>query len=341
MIGFSAQPVSLRRRQLLQAGFMAGLSSLAGCARSSDAPVLRAPSKSLPAVWRKELKAPWRIKDLKSKDLKTNDSSAPPWLSSTDLLTIADGWLSALDPESFQAIDAAPLQAQLGPASERFLSKLPSTWRGKIFPVGVSPWVMLFRGEAKLTSQAANSWEVLLDPDLKGSVLLPASPRLVMSLAAQMQPPDALRKLRLAAISFDDRHALNWLLQGDAAVAVLPLQRCMGALLRDQRLQAVLPAQGAPLNWTLMLRPGSSKEPLPQDWFKEAWREPLLSRLLSAGWVPPLAHSQLSNALSRVPKRLRPLVLPSHDVWERCWNLAPLTRSDQDALTAKWEASTP
>jgi hypothetical protein len=200
---------------------------------------------------------------------------------------------------------------------------------------------MLFRGEPTLRNQAANSWEVLLDPELKGKVLFPSSPRLVMSLTAHMQTPDALRQLRQAAISFDDRHALNWLLQGDAQVAVLPLQRCMGALLRDQRLHAVLPLQGAPLNWTLMLRPSSSKEPLPQDWVKKAWEEPLLSRLLSAGWVPPLARSQLSIAMSRVPKRLRALVLPSNEVWQRCWNLAPLDPSEQDAMKAKWKASTP
>ncbi len=337
MIGPSAQPVSFRRRQLLQAGFIAGLSSLAGCARSNGSPLLRAPEKSLPALWQKQLKAPWRTTELKA----INSSAAASWLSSTDLLTIGDGWLSSLNPGSFQAIDAAPLQAQLGAASERFLSELPTAWKGKIFPVGVSPWVMLFRGEPTLRNQAANSWEVLLDPELKGKVLFPSSPRLVMSLTAHMQTPDALRQLRQAAISFDDRHALNWLLQGDAQVAVLPLQRCMGALLRDQRLHAVLPLQGAPLNWTLMLRPSSSKEPLPQDWVKKAWEEPLLSRLLSAGWVPPLARSQLSIAMSRVPKRIRALVLPSNEVWQRCWNLAPLDPSEQDAMKAKWKASTP
>ena len=118
MIGPSAQPVSFRRRQLLQAGFIAGLSSLAGCARSNGSPLLRAPTKSLPALWQKQLKAPWRIAELKA----ITSSDDPPWLSSTDLLTIGDGWLSSLNPGSFQAIDAAPLQAQLGPPSERFLS---------------------------------------------------------------------------------------------------------------------------------------------------------------------------------------------------------------------------
>ena len=239
MIGPSAQPVSFRRRQLLQAGCIASLSWLAGCARSNGSPVLRAPTKSLPALWQKQLKSPWRITELKA-----INGSAPPWLSSTDLLTIGDGWLSSLNPRSFQAIDAAPVQAQLGPSADQFLSELPTAWKGKILPVGVSPWVMLFRGEPALQKQAANSWKVLLDPDFKGKVLLPSSPRLVMSLAAHMQTPDALQRLRQAAISFDDRHALNWLLQGDAQVAVLPLQRCMGALLRRPKAACSAPCAG-------------------------------------------------------------------------------------------------
>ena len=209
---------------------------------------------------------------------------------------MGDGWLSSLNPGSFQAIDAAPLQAQLGPPSERFLSELPTDWKGKIFPVGVSPWVMLFRGEPDLKNQAANSWDVLLDPELKGKVLLPSSPRLVISLAAQMQTPDALRQLRAAAISFDDRHALNWLLQGDAQVAVLPLQRCMGALLRDQRLHAVLPAQGAPPELDRdCCAHVQAKSPSLRTGSRKPGKNPLLSRLLSAGWVPPLARSQLST----------------------------------------------
>lgn len=185
------------------------------------------------------------------------------------------------------------------------------------------------------------SWDVLLDPALRTKVVLPASPRLVISLAAQMQASDALRRLRAAAISFDDRHALNWLLQGDAEVAVLPVERCMAALLRDPRLTAVLPPQGAPLHWTVMLRPSPTKEPLPQAWVNQSWEEPLLSRLLSAGWVPPIDRTRLSTALSRVPNRLRDLVLPPEELWQRCWSLAPLDPSMQETLKKRWEASAP
>eukprot|EP00295_Goniomonas_pacifica_P048659 CAMPEP_0175905172 /NCGR_PEP_ID=MMETSP0108-20121206/4869_1 /TAXON_ID=195067 ORGANISM="Goniomonas pacifica, Strain CCMP1869" /NCGR_SAMPLE_ID=MMETSP0108 /ASSEMBLY_ACC=CAM_ASM_000204 /LENGTH=45 /DNA_ID= /DNA_START= /DNA_END= /DNA_ORIENTATION= len=45
--------------------------------------------------------------------------------------------------------------------------------------------------------------------------------------------------------------------------------------------------------------------------------------------------------MSRVPKRLHALVLPSNEIWQSCWNLAPLDPSEQDALKAKWKASAP
>lgn len=336
MNGSSAKRLTMRRRQLLQTGFIAGLSWLAGCARRDDSPILRAPEKSLPALWQQKLSTPWRFAELA--EINPSETS---WLNSTDLLAIGDGWLSNLNPSSFQAIDAEPLQKRLGSEALRFLSEFPNAWKDKILPVGVSPWVMLFRGKPSLETQEMNSWDVLLSPALKGKVLLPASPRLVMSLTAKMQAPDALRLLKRAAISFDDRHALNWLLQGDAQVAVLPLERCMGALLRDPRLTAVLPAQGAPLHWTVLLRPSSTKEPLPQNWVTQAWEQPLLSRLLSAGWVPPLGIEILSVAMSRVPIPLRSLVLPPEKIWQRCWNLAPLDPAEAETLKRSWNTSTP
>ncbi len=337
MIGPSAQRVSFRRRQLLQSGLIAGISWLTtGCARTNHSPIVRATSKTLPTLWQQKISTPWRFEELKAINI-----DQPRWLNSTDLLALGDGWLSTLNAASFQAIDAAPLQGQLGPVAIRFLAELTNPWKGKILPVGMSPWVMLFRGGPSLKNQAMQSWDVLLDPALRTKVVLPASPRLVISLAAQMQASDALRRLRAAAISFDDRHALNWLLQGDAEVAVLPVERCMAALLRDPRLTAVLPPQGAPLHWTVMLRPSPTKEPLPQAWVNQSWEEPLLSRLLSAGWVPPIDRPRLSTALSRVPNRLRDLVLPPEELWQRCWSLAPLDPSMQETLKKRWEASAP
>ena len=103
----------------------------------------------------------------------------------------------------------------------------------------------------------------------------------------------------------------------------------------------VLPQQGAPLHWTLLLRPQQTSEPLPQAWVEEAWTPPLLSRMLSQGWIPPLPSATLAAAASRVPSRLLPALLPPATVWESCWTLFPLDPSQVLSLQDRWDASAP
>lgn len=57
---------------------------------------------------------------------------------------------------------------------------------------------------------------------MAGRVVLPASPRLVMSLADHLGGGQALPALRRQALTYDDRQATNWLLKGEAKVVVLP-----------------------------------------------------------------------------------------------------------------------
>ena len=106
-------------------------------------------------------------------------------------------------------------------------------------------------------------------------------------------------------------------------------------------MKAVLPEQGAPLNWTLLMRPGGTKEPLPQAWVEEAWTEPLLARLLAEGWVPPLPQQALRGLRASVPSRLRPVVLPPQPIWDRCWSFGPLSPSEAQQLEERWADSTP
>ena len=181
----------------------------------------------------------------------------------------------------------------------------------------------------------------MLDPALKGRVVLPQSPRLVMSLAERMQVADGLRQLRAQAYTFDDRQGLNWLFQGKARVAVLPLQRCLPSLRRDPRLSVVLPNSGAPLNWTVLVRSALTREPLPQQWVEQSWQEPLLGQLLAGGWIPPLPRAELRLALRAIPKAYRSIVLPSKEVWSRCWSLPVLTAVQQIELDQRWSQSTP
>jgi hypothetical protein len=166
-----------------------------------------------------------------------------------------------------------------------------------------------------------------------------------MSLADHLGGSQSLSTLRRQALTFDDRQASNWLLKGDARVVVLPLNRCIALLRRDPRLRAVLPASGAPLHWTVLLRPEASREPVPQSWVEQGWRDPLRRRLVQLGWRAPITSSDPvsgsmadQNALS---VRLRPLLFPPAETWSRCWSLPPLPPQGQEDLERLWRDSAP
>ncbi|MEC7898102.1 MAG: ABC transporter substrate-binding protein [Cyanobacteriota bacterium] len=326
----------LNRRRFLQLAALTAAAGRSGCSRGNAVPTLRASTDTLPALWRRRLPSPWAFSPF-SKAAEVADV----WPPSTDLLALTDGWLAGLAPSRLQAIATSPLESQLGRLGQRFLADTPEAWSGLMLPVGFSPWVMLIRRESGTAPDLDAGWNILLDPAFEGKLLLPSSPRLLVSLADRISGPDPLRRLRAAALSFDDRFALNWLLQGEARLAVLPLQRCMGALQRDPRLMVVLPQQGAPLHWTLLLRPTGTAEPVPQAWVEEAWTPPLLPRMLSQGWIPPLPAATLAAAANRVPSRLLPALLPPATVWDACWTLFPLDPSQTLPLQVRWNASAP
>ena len=124
-------------------------------------------------------------------------------------------------------------------------------------------------------------------------------------------------------LSFDDRQGMNWLLKDRARVVVLPLQRCMRFLRRDPRLTALLPEGGAPLHWTVLVRPAGTREPLPRSWVQAAWEQPLLMRLLALGWRAPVKDPAPRELRSRLPSRWSSLLLllprSGHDAgrWSR------------------------
>ncbi len=329
----------LRRRQVLQLGGVLGLTALAGCTRGASAPLLQAAPEILPSLWRRRLPRPWRFEPLEL----AGGSGVPPWRvdRSADLRALSDGWLPTTTDADFQPIAAAPLQARLAGQARRYLELLGAERASRVLPVAVTPWVMLFRGLDGLDGASERGWQLLLDPDFKGQVVLPASPRLVMELADQIPGAESLARLRSAALTLDDQQGLNWLLQGKARVAVLPLQRCIQALRRDPRLRAVLPDSGAPLHWTLLMRPASSREPLPQAWVEDAWGTPLLRPLLGRGWRPPLAEELLDAQRDAVPASFRALVLPTAAVWARCWSLPPLKTAAAEQLSQRWRDAAP
>jgi hypothetical protein len=206
---------------------------------------------------------------------------------------------------------------------------------------------LVLRNRPDLAQRRAEGWQLLLDPSLKGQLVLPSSPRVAMALLGDGLEP--LMALRRQALAYDERHGLNLLLSGEAQALVTPLQRVIPLLRRDQRLEVVLPASGAPLTWQLLVRPApgvagpvtGSGAPLPAAWIQKLWDRSLLESLLLKGWVPPLPRAVLEPVLRGFPKPVAQLLLPSDGVLKRCWSLPPLAPEARLALQTLWDAAAP
>ena len=322
----------LSRRHVLQMIGATGSVLLAGCRQSTASQMLMAPAGVLPKPWADALPKPWQQTLAPSQQDWTPEDRAR-----ADLLVMGDGWLDAQRAADLQPIASESLRRQLDAQAEALLGKLGAL-QDRVLPLAVSPWVLLLRDDPAM---AQEGWPLLLDSAVAGRVVLPASPRLVMSLADHLGGGQALGALRRQALTYDDRQATNWLLKGEAKVVVLPLNRCIALLGRDPRLRAVLPASGAPLHWTVLLRPEASREPVPQSWVEQGWRPPLRRRLAQLGWRAPISSSGSMADQKALSARLRPLLFPTADTWSRCWSLPPLLPEDRSALQERWRDSAP
>ncbi len=332
----------LRRRQLLQlglgaAGLLALPAGLSGC-RSSTAQELLLVAGELPAPWLQRLPSPWRGRPLADAAALLEQLQVAPAAGSTALVNLGDGWATSVPASRWQPLQAPALLERLAPWAGP-ISRLfgPAQGPALAFPWAFSPWVLVLRSRPALAARREQGWDLLLDPSLKGKLVLPSSPRVCIELMGRNF--DRIQALRRQALAYDDRDGLNLLLSGEAEAAVAPLRRLIPLLRRDQRLQVVLPASGAPLSWQLLLRPAGTTVPLPVDWIAAALEPPLLGALLQAGWVPPLPRALLQPAVDRFPEPLATLLLPEQGVLERCWSLPPLSIPERLALQTVWDAS--
>ena len=332
----------LRRRQLLQLGLGASAllalpTGLTGC-RAARAHELLLVGGELPLAWLRQLPSAWRGRSLVDAATLVKQLQEPQPAAPADLVSLGDGWATSLPASRWQPLQAPALLERLADWA-RPISRLfgPPEGPELAFPWAFSPWVLVLRNRPSRAARGGEGWELLLDPSLRGKLVLPSSPRLCIELMGR--DFDRIQALRRQALAYDDRDGLNLLLSGEAEAAVAPLRRLIPLLRRDQRLQVVLPTGGAPLSWQLLLRPTGSAVPLPADWITAALEPPLLAALLQAGWVPPLPRAVLEPEVRRFPEPLASLLLPGQEVLDRCWSLPPLTTPQRLALQTVWDAS--
>lgn len=354
-----AQAASFSRRQLLQltglGGTVLAAAALGGCGSAPAAGQLWSARGELPRAWLKALPSAWRSRLFETPQALlaavAEEQPAPA------LLNLGDGWAGQLERERLLPFEAPALLDRLNPIAAAPIRLFgPADAPELAFPWAFGTWVLLLRNRADLLRRREEGWNLLLDPSLRGRLVLPASPRLLIELAlrqlgrssadpaalASAGLPAQLRALHAQALSLDEPAGLNLLLAGDADAAVVTSQRAIPLLQRDPRLSAVLPASGSPLWWQLLLRlapprPAGAAPPPPLEWLRDGLQAPLLERLLAAGWVPPLPAAELEPVLARWPQRLRSLLLPPPAVLARCNNLPPFTAAERQRWQQLWD----
>ena len=334
-------PAVLSRRRLLQLGVGAGAGLLAAC-RSAPGPELLLAEADLPAAWLKQLPAPWRtrqVADAAAVQKAVRELGQRP---APGLVALSDGWASGLSRQQLQSFEAPRLWARLAAFSAPVARLYGPVGEAQLaFPWAYSPWVIALRSRPDLAARRQEGWQLLLDPSLRGRLVLPSSPRI--SLEIMGGDFERLERLRAQALAYDDRDGLNLLLSGDAEAAVLPLQRLIPLLRRDQRLAVIWPDSGAPLSWQLLLRPAGAapSAPPPLEWLGAVLEQHLLEQLLARGLVPPLPQADLAPVARRFPESIAALLLPGDGLLQRCWSLPPLSVPQQLAQQNLWDAAAP
>ena len=326
------------RRDFLKYGLISSLLILSGCATSQKKLVLRGVSNSFPNEFINSLSTAWQFFPIEDIKLQKNPYNFI-LQEKTDLLVLNDGWIPELPFGSLQEIKAPDLRENFSKQTSSFLDGLGEDYKNRIFPLAVSPWVILFRNEDSLDLKNKNSWEVIFSNTLTNQIVFPNSPYLVISIGQKLGFDNDLSKFKSQAKSFDDRNALNWVVSGRANAAVLPLSSCVDSLIKDPRLSVLLPEEGSPLNWTVLASPILSAESFPTDWFDSLWGPTYLRHVIRKGFLPPTSFADLRRQNLNIPKKYQSIFLPKQSFWKKCWSLPLLSVQEKKNMALIWNNS--
>ncbi len=329
---------NLRRRDVIKYGLLSAFFLLSGCSPSNKRLAVRGVPNTFPSEFINSLSSSWEFFPIKNIELQKTPYNST-LQEKTDLLVLNDGWISKLPFRSLKEIKETKIRDNLSKKASSFLDGLGQDYKNRIFPLAVSPWVILFRNEDSLDLENKNSWETLFSSGLTNQVVLPNSPYLLISIAQKIGFVNDLKKIKSQAKAFDDRNALNWVVSGRANAAVLPLSSCVDSLIRDPRLSVLLPQEGSPLNWTVLASPILSSETFPSDWFDSLWGPTYLRRVIRKGFLPPTDFSDINRKNINIAQRYQFIFIPDESVWDKCWSLPMLSGEDKKKLALNWNSS--
>ena len=277
----------------------------------------------LPKTWKKE--------NLNYKEDNSNKN-----FRNKDLILINDGWLSRVDLKLFDAI-SEPLINYLDERSKYYLSNWPFFEQKKLYPIGVIPYAVIIKNNERYKITNKNNWDFLLSKDLIGKMILPNSPRILISIAERINNKNAMKAIFNQGNIYDDINAIDWLINTDAVLAILPLTICEKYLKIDSRLSIVFPNQGVPLMWNFLLINNNFNQALLLNWIDKLLDRNSINKLIKDGLYLPFNNEYIQSKYKYSSKSARLLNRPSEECWRNSWSFNSLKESEKVEFEKIWK----
>ena len=321
------------RREFLNLTKLSVAFLLTSCGLNSRKFNLGIQSKFYPDAFLKSLPKNWIRNNINFSDLDVNNN-----YEKSELLIINDGWLNSINFERFKNLENN-FNNKLDSRAEVFLDSIPIENRNKLIPIGVIPYVVVIKNNRDLKISADQTWDFLLSENLKNKIIVPNSPRLLISIAERMKTDNALPKLISQVHSFDEKNALNWLINSDISIAIMPYSICYESIKIDSRLSFLFPEDGVPLIWNFILTRSELHQDQIHNWINSFNDQIILSRLSSQGFFLPFVFESNNDIFGEGQFFSKSSDLLSTKCWQNSWSLLMLEENEKQELEKLWKTS--
>ncbi len=323
------------RREFLNYGKLPLLFLLNSCSNSSKKINISLQNSFYPQFLKDTFPNNWQIENINFNKLNLEKNKKK--LSNSDFVLINDGWINSINFESFQSINNLFPNDKLNNRSIEFLNSYKEYQSNKLFPIGIVPYAVIIKNNKDLIYDASNSWDFLLARKLKGKIIFPQSRRIIMSISKKISTKNSLSKLKGQAMLFDDQNSINWLINSQASVAIIPYTQCIKYLKVDSRLSIFFPNKGVPLIWNFLLSKLEINNQILIDWIKSFENRSIIDKLANKGWYLPFNNEYAQEKYNINIKKNN--FGPSKKCWENSWSFPLLNNEQKLNLENLWNKS--
>ena len=277
-------------------------------------------------------------KNWKKENLNYKEDNLNKNFRNKDIILINDGWLNKAELRDFSNI-SEPLLNYLDKRSKNYLSNWELSKREKIYPIGVIPYAVIIKNNERYKITNKNNWDFILSKDLFRKMVLPNSPRILISIAERINKKNAIKSIINQDNIYDDINAIDWLINTDAVLAILPLTICEKYLKIDSRLSIVFPNQGVPLMWNFILIKNDFKQTLLLNWIDRLLERNSLNKLIKDGLYLPFNNKYIHSKYNDRIKFAKLSNRPSEECWRNSWSFNSLKQSEKVELKQIWQKS--